>query len=170
MCIIGGRQQERAVLCFNGTSWSLVEEATFPDGRYYAAGAYLNGNPCVIGGYVFLPVEERGSRNTTFCYVSGTWEEWPSLNQARHDHQILEIGGKTCVAGGIVHPPGTKLSSVECWYGNQWRKNLIPDLSEPRFRHTAIYVKGYPCVALGVGSGIRLFSMKFTYLDKGITG
>jgi len=145
LCIIGGRFEEGAVRCFDGTSWSIVEEASFPEPMFQAATAYLNGKPCVTGGKMSVPNQ---SLDTTFCYVDGSWEQWPSLNHARHLHQIIEIDGFPCaVGGGAV--PSTRLSSVECWDGNEWREDLIPDLTEPRHGHTAMFIKGYPCMALG---------------------
>jgi hypothetical protein len=52
-----------------------------------------------------------------------------------------------CAAGGKY-----TRNHVECWDGTEWNSDLIPGLRAHRYRHTSIYIKGYPCLVGGKGT------------------
>jgi len=146
ICILGGVDLDVRILCFDGTSWTTVT-TSLPAERISPEGAYLNGNPCVIGGWsdAWIPMD------TVYCWIDNAWSTEPSLNFGRAYFAMIVINGKHCAAGGWGG--SDHLSSVECWDGSAWQTDLVPDLIDTRSRHTAVYVKGYPCMISGIISG-----------------
>jgi len=144
ICVAGGRDDWGAinrVRCFDGEFWNAIEP--LPERRMNFGIAYLNGNPCVVGGLT----QSEQHRDTVFCLVDEHWETWPSLNIARSEFAMIEIDGMPCAAGGKY-----TRNHVECWDGTEWNSDLIPGLRAHRYRHTSIYIKGYPCLVGGKGT------------------
>jgi len=139
----GGRDQKSA-LCFD-PRWGVWE--ALPDmyvRRHYPAAGVIAGNLYVCGG----AGEEFGASIERFNMSAFKWEPRKGMHMPRFGHTATVMAGNLYAIGGAKEE-GHGWNTAERYNpikGKQGEWVLLPPMSESRYGHTSVAVRGIICV------------------------